>query len=192
MSDNLRKPLSEKVSESLTPDSQKSGAEKVKENVTDNLDKAANVLTPDSSKSTSQKLADKTQNAFDNAKTDAETAKENAKSDYHKAKADHLQHEKTFGETVSEYVEAGKKELENAANYISEALSGAEADAKAGAEKAQENLAQKKKELDSDLAADKKKLDDDLASAKNKAQANANQAQANANKAQANANAKTA
>lgn len=162
MSDSLRKPVSEKVKEGLTPDSTKSGPEKVKENVTDGLDKAANVLTPDSSKSTTQKFADKTQNAFDNAKTDAESAKESAKADYHQAKADHLQNEKTFSETVSEYVEAGKKELENAANYISEALSGAEADAKAGAEKAEKNFEQTKLELSSDINQKKAEHDSTL------------------------------
>ncbi|CAN3501921.1 hypothetical protein DICA1_D19812 [Diutina catenulata] len=132
MSDSFRKPLGDKISEGLTPESQKSGFEKAKESVTDNLDKAANNLTPDSNKSGTQTLQDKLSNAGDQAHQKAKAADERAQAnhntaqaDLHSAKADlhSAAGDKTLGETVHEYVEAGKEQLENAAQYVQETIS---------------------------------------------------------------------
>lgn len=53
-----RKDFSDKLSEKVTPDSQKSTLQKGKESVTDAVDHAASNLTPSSEKSTTQKAAD--------------------------------------------------------------------------------------------------------------------------------------
>ncbi|KAI3404151.1 HSP12 [Candida oxycetoniae] len=112
MSDLGRKDISDKVSESLTPDSEKSTLEKGKESVTDALDNAANKAVPDSQKSFSQTVADK----FSEGKKDAQGEGQ------------------TLAETAQEYVEAAKEKLSEAAEYVSQTVGGATEGAQKGAE----------------------------------------------------------
>jgi len=60
MSDTGRKPLVDQAQEKLTPDSQKSTADKAKEGITSTADDVAGMVQPGDSKSTTQKLSDET------------------------------------------------------------------------------------------------------------------------------------
>lgn len=118
MSDAGRKPISDKVSESLTPDSQKTTFEKVKQTVTGEVDKAAAAAQPEQDKSFVQSVSDSIQKGHDEGKSAASNTGT----------------EKPFAETVSEYVEAGKEHIAEAAAYLSGLGSGAVEGAKKGAE----------------------------------------------------------
>merc|ERR1712110_400967 len=59
MSQAGRKDFTDKLSEGVTPDSQKSTGEKLSEKATDAYDKVANAVEPESQKSTTQKVGDK-------------------------------------------------------------------------------------------------------------------------------------
>ena len=59
MADINRKPISTQISEKVTPDSQKTFGERVKESVTGAIDHAKAVLTPNSQKSVTQQATDK-------------------------------------------------------------------------------------------------------------------------------------
>ncbi|ODV85140.1 hypothetical protein CANARDRAFT_176119 [[Candida] arabinofermentans NRRL YB-2248] len=107
MSDLGRKSFTDKASETLKPDSQKSTFESVKEGVTDSADKFASAVTPESEKSATQTLGDKAQSGSDKASSEL-------KSD-----------QATLGETASEYLEAGKKAVGDAVEYVSGAITGA-------------------------------------------------------------------
>ena len=115
MSDAGRKPISTKVSESLTPDSQKSTFEVVKETVTDKVDKAAGAVQPEQEKSFAQSVSDGVQKGHDDAKSATTT-------------------QKPLTETIGEYVEAGKEHLAEAAAYLSGVGTGAAEGAKQGSE----------------------------------------------------------
>lgn len=116
MSDAARKPFSDKVSETVTPDSQKSTLEKAKETVTDTADSFAAKTTPDSQKGFGQSVADHAKQGHDDAKSAVKTD------------------EPTLAETAQEYVEAAKVQVANAAEYVSGVLTGAQEGAKSGAE----------------------------------------------------------
>lgn len=58
MSDPSRKDFSTQVSEKLTPETQKSTGEKIKEKLTDMTDDVKRVFTPNSEKSLTQQAAD--------------------------------------------------------------------------------------------------------------------------------------
>ncbi len=60
MSDVSRKPLSNQISEKLTPQSEKSTPQKISETVTGLADKVAAKITPNHEKSTTQQVVDKT------------------------------------------------------------------------------------------------------------------------------------
>ncbi|KAI9728422.1 MAG: hypothetical protein M1828_003822 [Chrysothrix sp. TS-e1954] len=59
MSDAGRKPMTDKISESIVPDSSKSTQQKMKEGVTDIGDKGARGAQTDDSKSSGQSMVDK-------------------------------------------------------------------------------------------------------------------------------------
>lgn len=100
MADAGRKDFSQKISEAVKPDSEKSLYEKTKESVTDTADKISSEVTPDNQKSFGQSVADHAQKGHDDAK-------------------------KTWGETANEYLEEGKKAVAEAAEYVSGAVTGA-------------------------------------------------------------------
>ncbi|KAL7662835.1 12 kDa heat shock protein [[Candida] zeylanoides] len=116
MSDFGRKPVSDKISESVKPDSEKSTLEQAKESVTGTADKIAAKGTPEDQKSFSQTLSDSVQQGHDDAK-----------SAVNKDQA-------TLADTASEYVEAAKEQVTNAANYVSEVITGATEGAKSAVE----------------------------------------------------------
>ncbi|QPG77281.1 hypothetical protein FOA43_004689 [Brettanomyces nanus] len=107
MSDLGRKNLSDKVTEGITPNSQKSAYQKAKETVTDEVDKFASKATPDKEKSFTQTASDKAQKGSDEAK---KSVGENKAG---------------ISETAGEYLEAGKKAVGEAAEYISGVVNGA-------------------------------------------------------------------
>lgn len=112
MSDLGRKDVSEKVTEAVKPDSEKSTLEKAKESATDGLDKFAAKGTPENQKSFTQTVADNVQQGHDDAKKTAS-------------------HEQaTLAETASEYVDAAKEQIANAAQYVSGVVTGATEGAK--------------------------------------------------------------
>ena len=59
MADINRKPISTQISEKLTPDTQKTTGQQIKESVTGTIDRIKAVLTPDSHKSVSQQATDR-------------------------------------------------------------------------------------------------------------------------------------
>lgn len=58
MSDQGRKNFSDKISDAVTPDSQKSTWDKASESVTNTLDKGAGKLQPEEEKGVFQKISD--------------------------------------------------------------------------------------------------------------------------------------
>lgn len=116
MSDAGRKSFTDKVSETVTPDSQKSTFEKASESVTNTVDGFVGKNTPDSQKSFGQTVAD------------------NAKQGHDDAKDAVNKNEATFAETASEYVEAAKEQVANAAQYVSSVVTGATEGAKTASE----------------------------------------------------------
>jgi hypothetical protein len=109
MTDAGRKDFSTKIQESVTPDSQKTTFDKAKETVTDGLDKTASALTPEQDKSFTQNVGDHVQKGHDNA-------------------------QKTWTESAAEVLENGKKAVADAAEYVSETITGATEGAKDGAQ----------------------------------------------------------
>lgn len=112
MSDLGRKPVSDKISEAVKPDSEKSTLEKTKETVTGSVDKFAAHNVPDNQKSFSQTIADNVQTGHDDAKKAAN------------------EHEATLSETATEYLEAAKVKAAEAAQYVSGVVTGATEGAK--------------------------------------------------------------
>lgn len=106
MSDLGRKSYTDKVTEKITPDSQKSTLDKAKEDITGTLDKGVAAVTPDSQKSFGQSVADHAQAGHDDAKADVK------------------QNQETLSDTAASYVEAAKDQVRNAAEYVSNAVSG--------------------------------------------------------------------
>lgn len=121
MSDLGRKNIPDKVSEAVTPESDKSGLQKTKETVTDKVDEFAAKNTPDNQKSFGQTISDKVQEGHDDAKKAVN--KDQA----------------TLADTVGEYVEAAKEQAANAAEYISGVVSGGAE----GAKKASDDITKK-------------------------------------------------
>lgn len=73
-----RKDLSDKVSDSLTPESQKSTTDQAKDSVSGAYDKVAGSVQPDSQKSTSQKAADTFSSNKDSASNESKSYLESA------------------------------------------------------------------------------------------------------------------
>lgn len=116
MSDAGRKSFTDKASESLKPESEKSYLEQAKEAVTDGVDKLAAKTTPNDQKSFLQTTADSAQQGHDDAK-------------------DAASHDKaTLTETAEQYIGAAKETVANAAQYISGVVTGALEGAEKGAE----------------------------------------------------------
>lgn len=122
MSDAGRKSFTDKASEAIKPDSQKTLFEKGKETVTDTLDSFAAKNVPDNQKSFGQSVADNVQAGHDDAK--AAVQKELANLDNKQA---------TLSETAGEYLEAAKEQVANAAQYVSSVVTGATEGAKTAA-----------------------------------------------------------
>ncbi|KAH3676155.1 hypothetical protein WICMUC_002177 [Wickerhamomyces mucosus] len=99
MSDTGRKNLSDKLQEGVTPESQKSTFDKAKESVTDSVDKVQGQLQPEENKSASQGVSDAIQKGHDDASSG-----------------------KSFSESAQEYVDAAKKNLNEAAEYVSSSI----------------------------------------------------------------------
>ena len=116
MSDAGRKNFSDKVTESITPESQKTFGDKAKESVTDAADKFAANVTPNDQKSFGQTVADSTRQGHDDAK---------------KATSEH---QATLAETAEQYIDAAKEQVANAAEYISSVVTGALEGAKKSAD----------------------------------------------------------
>lgn len=100
MADAGRKDFSTKLSEAVTPDSEKSNYQKVKESVTDTLDKGASKLTPEEDKSLGQSVGDSIQKGHDDAK-------------------------KSWSESANDMINDGKQAVADAAEYVSSAVTGA-------------------------------------------------------------------
>lgn len=116
MSDLGRKDFSDKVSEAVKPESEKSTLEQTKNTVTDKLDEYAGKGTPDNQKSF-------TQSAADHAKQGHDDAKDAVNKD-----------QQTLADTAAQYVDAAKEQVGNAAEYVSSIVTGATEGAKTGAE----------------------------------------------------------
>lgn len=106
MSDAGRKSFTDKASETIKPDSQKSTLEKGKEVVTDKYDELAGKATTDNQKSFGQSVADSAKQGKDDAKKE-------------------VGGQQTLGETAQEYFEAAKEKASEAAEYVSSVVSGA-------------------------------------------------------------------
>lgn len=115
MSDLGRKNVSDKVSEAIKPDTEKTTLEKAKETITNKADELGAKGTPEDQKSFGQTVSDNIQQGHSDAK---------------KAVSGEGQ---TLTETVNSYVEAGKEQLENAAQYVSGVVTGATEGAKTAA-----------------------------------------------------------
>lgn len=102
MSDAGRKDFSDKVSEGLKPDSQKSYLEQGKEKVTDAADRAAAAVTPEHEKGTAQGATDA-----------AKRGKEDAGGE-------------TFTDQARDYMDSAKGKLNEAVEYVSSAVHGGE------------------------------------------------------------------
>lgn len=109
MSDVGRKDLSDKATEALKPDSEKSYAEQAKEKITDTYDDAAAAAQPDSQKSWGQTISDSISSGKDKATG-----------------------EQTLADQAGEYVAAAKEKLGDAVEYISGGITGAKEGAKDG------------------------------------------------------------
>ncbi|KAK9323592.1 heat shock protein 9/12-domain-containing protein [Lipomyces orientalis] len=106
MTDAGRKNVSDKVSDTVTPDSQKSYAEQMKEQVTGAYDKAARGLQPEESKSTSQ-------SRIDTVIGKASEARDTTKG-----------YEQSFVDTAKQYATSAQKSATEALHSASEYLSG--------------------------------------------------------------------
>lgn len=102
MSDSYRKDFSDKAAEAVKPDSQKGYVEKGKEFVTDKADQVAGKAQPESEKGVFQGVSDS-----------AHKGKEEATG-------------KSVTEQASEYMDAAKAKLNDAAEYVSSSLNGGE------------------------------------------------------------------
>ncbi|KAK9374593.1 heat shock protein 9/12-domain-containing protein [Lipomyces chichibuensis] len=106
MTDAGRKPVSDKVSETVSPDSQKSYAEQVKEQVTGVYDKVARDLQPEESKSTFQSAADTATGKSSDAKDTADT------------------HQQSFSDSAKQYAASAQKKTGETLHSAGEYLSG--------------------------------------------------------------------
>lgn len=116
MSDAGRKNFTDKVTETVKPESEKSYLEQAKESVTDGVDKVAALITPNDQKSFGQSVADNVQKGHD----DASAAVSEDKA--------------TLAETAELYLDAAKEKVADAAQYISGVVGGALEGAKKGGE----------------------------------------------------------
>ncbi|SGZ50395.1 CIC11C00000001817 [Sungouiella intermedia] len=122
MSDAGRKPFTDKVTEAVKPDSEKSILEKGSETVTDAVDNFAARNVPNLEKSFGQSIADNAKVGHDDAKAAVEKEHANAQ-----------QQGATLAETASEYLESAKEQVANAAEYVSLVVTGATEGAKTAA-----------------------------------------------------------
>lgn len=100
MSDAGRKNFSDKINESLTPESEKSTWDKGKEFVTDKTDKMAGKLQTEDSKGLGQGIHDSAQQGADDASGE------------------------TWADTGREYMDAAKHKLNDAVEYVSKTVHG--------------------------------------------------------------------
>lgn len=116
MSDLGRKNFSDKASEAIKPESEKSTLEQTKNTVTDKIDEFAGKGVPDNQKSFTQTAADHAKQGHDDAKS--------AVND----------NQQTLADTAAQYVDAAKEQAGKAAEYVSSVVTGATEGAKTGAD----------------------------------------------------------
>lgn len=102
MSDAGRKDFSDKFSEKVKPDSQKTYLEQGKETVTDAADRVAGAVQPEHDKGVAQGVHDAAKSGKDDAKADS------------------------YADTAKEYVDAAKSKLNDAVEYVSSSVHGGE------------------------------------------------------------------
>lgn len=133
MSDAGRKPFTDKVSETVTPDSQKSTLEQAKETVTDKVDNFAGKNVPDSEKSFGQTVADNAKQGKDDAADQSASALDKAKeqgASLQETAQKYVDDVKekyesgALGDTAQEYLESAKAKAGEAAEYIQNAIGG--------------------------------------------------------------------
>lgn len=98
MSDAGRKDFSEKLSEKAKPDSQKSYMEQGKEKVTDAADRVAGAMQPEEDKGVAQGVHDAAKRGKDDARGES------------------------IADTAGQYVDAAKKKLNEAVEYVSSSV----------------------------------------------------------------------
>lgn len=81
MSDTHRKNISTQLQEKATPQSEKTTMQKIKESVTDSVDRVKEAITPESHKSTTQHVADKVRGKHDDMTTSS-TSRPTGHTDY--------------------------------------------------------------------------------------------------------------
>ncbi|CCD26106.2 lipid-binding protein HSP12 NDAI_0G03290 [Naumovozyma dairenensis CBS 421] len=104
MSDPGRKDFSQKIGETVKPDSEKSTWEKGKETVTDTTDKLAGKLQPEENKGLGQGINDS-----------AESGKDKANGE-------------SVADQAKDYYEGAKQKLNDAVEYVSKSVHGGDAD----------------------------------------------------------------
>ncbi|RDW41864.1 heat shock protein 9/12-domain-containing protein, partial [Yarrowia lipolytica] len=111
MSQAGRKDFTDKLSEGVTPDSQKSTGEKLSEKATDAYDKVANAVEPESQKSTTQKVGDKFESDTSKAKSDIS----DEKNKLEKEGESYIDQAKDFINSgkPQEYVDQAKESINN-------------------------------------------------------------------------------
>lgn len=117
MADLGRKNFGEKVDEKLTPDSDKTNVDKVKEQVTNKVDDFAAKATPEDQKSFPQTVAD------------------SAKQGHDDAKQKFNENEGTLADTATSYIDSAKEQVSKGAEYLSGVATGAAEGAKKGGDK---------------------------------------------------------
>ncbi|ODV95701.1 hypothetical protein PACTADRAFT_34252 [Pachysolen tannophilus NRRL Y-2460] len=117
MSDTGRKNLSDKVTESVKPDSEKTYVEKAKEKATDAYDTIAKEVQPDNNKSFGQTVGDAVESGKSKASGDA-----------------------SLTDTAQEYLNSAKGKLGEAVEYLSGSAAGAKEGAQSGAEKVADDV----------------------------------------------------
>ncbi|KAL6242716.1 hypothetical protein RBB50_010362 [Rhinocladiella similis] len=120
MSDTGRKPLSDRVGETITPDSQKTYADQAKETATGTLDNIAGMVQPGDSKSTSQKLSDeassKTGSTQDTASNLTQKASSTAGSTFENVQTKAAD----LGGQISDNTAAAQKNIQETASNITQ------------------------------------------------------------------------
>lgn len=104
MSDAGRKSFTDKASESMKPDSQKSYMEKGKEYLTDTYDRAAGATQPESDKGLGQSVADSSRTGKDKANVETNT--------------------ESMTETMGEYYDSAKNKVNEAVEFVSNKMHG--------------------------------------------------------------------
>merc|ERR1711981_179600 len=123
MSDNARKPLTDRVGETITPDSQKSYADKAKETTTGTADNIAGMVRPGDNKSTSQKLSDEASSKTGTAQDTASNLTQKASSTAGSTTESVQTRASDLGQKASENTGAAQKNLKDTASNLAQQAS---------------------------------------------------------------------